>query len=86
MDDKNKFVVFTSPVVHDEVLKLLNGARGRLLDLGCGSGALINRLNDNFCITACDIKCPEFDLLNVDFRIVDLNNKLFFEARDVIQG
>lgn len=61
--------------VHDSVLSLIKNRKGKILDLGCGTGIFSKRLLDmGFDAWACDLK--GIHIKGLHFNKIDLNKSL----------
>lgn len=74
--------------IHKVVIEfLLNERKGRLLDVGAGTGGLTNKLKEEgFDVGACDINPKNFIAKLIKCKKVDLNKKMPYkeESFDVV--
>lgn len=78
MKKHNYFLYGPNEQILEKVVDLLRGEkRGRLLDVGAGTGLLSRKLADlGFIVMACDLDPKQFQTKDIPFRKADLNNRL----------
>ncbi len=64
MTKRKEFTEYAAPGVHSSVLSVLSGKNGRLLDAGCGEGALIKRVTESLP----GIRCTGTDFTRQYFK------------------
>ena len=80
--ENNKLLPNAVPNVHNKTLSLIDITSGKVLDVGCGRGALlhaIKKISPSLQLHGCDIDDESFKLDDVKFKIVNLNKGISYE-------
>lgn len=78
LEKLNYYLYGPNETILDAVTRqLANEKKGRVLDIGAGSGLLCEKLGDlGFRVFACDVTHKDFKLKKVPFKIADVSKKL----------